>query len=127
MNDDGKLIVVSKENGEKDIVNKEKRKLSLNRIPFSLTCVLHKNYILADPTAEEETIFETLATVVLDTFDQLVSLYKPGGLVLAFTSSVQVRLYLPQKLCKEANHKSKQFRVNLLDGHKFNIGMLTNR
>ncbi|XP_024032401.1 exosome complex component RRP43-like [Morus notabilis] len=101
MNDDGKLIVVSEENGEKDIVNKEKRKLSLNRIPFSLTCVLHKNYILADPTAEEETIFETLVTVVLDTFDQLVYLYKPGGLVLAFTSSVQDCIALTRQRLKE--------------------------
>lgn len=92
MNDEGKMIVVSEENGEKDVVNKEKRKLHLNRIPFSLTCILHKKYILADPTAEEESIFETVVIVVLDTSDQLVSLYKPGGPALAFTSSVQVSL-----------------------------------
>ncbi|GMN54723.1 hypothetical protein TIFTF001_023852 [Ficus carica] len=101
MNDEGKLIVVSEENGEKDVVNKEKRKLRLNRIPFSLTCILHKKYILADPTAEEESIFETVVTVVLDTSDQLVSLYKPGGPALAFTSSVQDCIALTKQRLKE--------------------------
>ncbi|KAJ0042640.1 hypothetical protein Pint_17891 [Pistacia integerrima] len=78
------------ENLEKEAVNKERRKLTLSSIPFSLTCILHKNYILADPTAEEESIMDTLVTVVLDSSSQLVSLYKPGGPVLAYTSAVQV-------------------------------------
>lgn len=95
MNDDGKVSVVSEEHDEgRDAVNKEKRKLKLSRIPFSLTCIIHKNYILADPTAEEESIMETLVTVVLDSSDQLVSLYKPGGPALAHTSAVQVSLAL---------------------------------
>jgi exosome complex component RRP43 len=96
LNDDGKIVVVSEENGrklEEDSVNKEKRKLTLRSIPFSLTCILHKNYILADPTAEEESIMETLVTVVLDSASQLVSLYKPGGPVLAYTSAVQVSFH----------------------------------
>ena len=87
---------MSEENGgklEEDSVNKERRKLTLRSIPFSLTCILHKNYILADPTAEEESIMETLVTVVLDSASQLVSLYKPGGPVLAYTSAVQVSFH----------------------------------
>jgi len=104
LNDDGKIVVVSEENGgklEKDAVNKERMKLTLKSIPFSLTCVLHKNYILADPTAEEESIMETVVTVVLDSSNQLVSLYKPGGPVLAYTSAMQDCVALTRQRMKE--------------------------
>ncbi|KAF3956684.1 hypothetical protein CMV_018212 [Castanea mollissima] len=104
LNDDGKIIVVSEENGgklEKDAVNKERMKLTLKSIPFSLTCVLHKNCILADPTAEEESIMETVVTVVLDSSSQLVSLYKPGGPVLAYTSAIQDCVALTRQRMKE--------------------------
>ncbi|KAF5941192.1 hypothetical protein HYC85_022359 [Camellia sinensis] len=93
LNDDGRVVVVSEEDGGKlknKPVNKGKRKLKLSSIPSSLTCILHKNYILADPTAEEESIMETLVTVVLDSSFQLVFLYKPSGPVLAYTSAIQV-------------------------------------
>lgn len=96
MNDDGRVVIMSEEHQEgKDPVNKEKRKLTLSSIPFSLTSILHKKYILADPTAEEESIMETLVTVVLDSSGQLVSLYKPGGTVLAYTSAIQVSKFAP--------------------------------
>lgn len=104
LNDDGKIVVVSEENGgklEKDAVNKERMKLTLKSVPFSLTCVLHKNYILADPTAEEESIMETVVTVVLDSSNQLVSLYKPGGPVLAYTSAIQDCVALTRQRMKE--------------------------
>lgn len=94
LNDDGRIVLVSKENGasmkDNEPVNKEKIKLKLNSQLFSLTCVLHKNYILADPTSEEESIMETYLTVILDTNYQLVSLNKPGGPGLASTSAIQV-------------------------------------
>ncbi|CAL5351544.1 unnamed protein product [Camellia sinensis] len=96
LNDDGRVVVVSEEDVGKlknEPVNKGKWKLKLSSIPFSLTCILHKNYILADSTAEEESIMETLVTVVLDSFFQLVSLYKHGLSVLAYTSAIQV--YIP--------------------------------
>lgn len=113
LNDDGKIVVVSEEGEEgkleKEPVNKEKRKLTLRSLPFSLTCILHKNYILADPTAEEESIMETLVTVVLDSSSRLVSFYKPGGPVLAYTSAVQVCLFL--SIYFDANQK---FKGNLL-------------
>ncbi|XP_061364435.1 uncharacterized protein LOC133307890 [Gastrolobium bilobum] len=104
MNDDGKIVLMSEENGQKqaqESVNKEKRKLTLRSIPLSLTCVLHKNYILADPTAEEESIMETLVTIVLDTSGQLISLYKPGGPFLASTSGIQDCVALTRQRVKE--------------------------
>ncbi|KAK8589788.1 hypothetical protein V6N13_088607 [Hibiscus sabdariffa] len=102
LNDDGK-IVLSEEQGlsEREPVNKEKRKVNLGSIPFSLTCILHKNYILTDPTAEEESIMETSVTVVLDSSSQLVSLYKPGGAVLAYTSAIQDCIALTRQRVKE--------------------------
>lgn len=103
--DDGKIVMLpeeqKEENSEKEPVNKEKRKLTLGGIPFSLTCILHKNYILPDPTSEEESIMETLVTVVLDSSNQLVSLYKPGGAVLAYTSAVQDCIALTRQRVKE--------------------------
>ncbi|GMP84354.1 hypothetical protein CsSME_00037912 [Camellia sinensis var. sinensis] len=92
LNDDGRVVVVSEEDGGKlkyELVNKGKRKLKLSRVPFFLTCILHKNYILAYPTTEEESIMETLVTVVLDSSFHLVSLNKPGGPVLAYTLAIQ--------------------------------------
>lgn len=105
LNDDGKIVLVLEEDDgtklEEEPVNKEKRKLTLSSIPFSLTCILHKNYILADPTAEEESIMETLVTVVLDSSSRLVSFYKPGGPVLAQTSAVQDCVALTRQRVKE--------------------------
>ncbi|KAF6140738.1 hypothetical protein GIB67_035165 [Kingdonia uniflora] len=95
VNDDGRVVTMpGEQEGSGKIVNepfnKEKRKLTLSCIPFSLTCILHKKYILPDPTAEEEAIMETLVTVVLDSSSRLVSFYKPGGPILAYTSAIQV-------------------------------------
>ncbi|KAJ1402774.1 Ribosomal protein S5 domain 2-type fold [Sesbania bispinosa] len=103
MNDDGKIVLMSDEDGQKQAtepVNK-KRKLTLRGTPFSLTCILHKSYILADPTAEEESIMETHVTIVLDTSGQLISLYKPGGPVLAYTSAIQDCVALTRQRVKE--------------------------
>ncbi|KAI3881170.1 hypothetical protein MKX03_002344 [Papaver bracteatum] len=95
MNDEGKVIALSVGNkGNKTVhepLNKERRKLTLSCIPFSLTCILHKKFILADPNSEEESIMETLVTVVLDSSNRLISLFKPGGPFVASTSVVQVR------------------------------------
>ncbi|XP_022766668.1 exosome complex component RRP43 [Durio zibethinus] len=104
LNDDGKIVLLSEEQegmSDRESVNKEKRKVTLSSVPFSLTCILHKNYILADPTAEEESIMETLVTVVLDSSSQLVSLYKPGGPVLAYTSAIQDCIALTRQRAKE--------------------------
>uniref|UniRef100_M1C6U0 3'-5'-exoribonuclease/RNA binding protein n=1 Tax=Solanum tuberosum TaxID=4113 RepID=M1C6U0_SOLTU len=105
LNDDGRIVLVSEDTVrlklEKEPVNTEKRKLKLNSLPFSLTCILHKNYILADPTAEEESIMETIVTMVLDSSYQLVSLNKPGGPVLSHTSVIQDCIALARRRVKE--------------------------
>ncbi|XP_010553639.1 PREDICTED: exosome complex component RRP43 [Tarenaya hassleriana] len=112
LNNDGKIVTVTEEEEEeedaaampeKEVVNKEKRKLKLANIPFSLTCILHKNYILADPTAEEESIMDTLVTVVLDMSDQIVSIYKAGGTFLAYSSAIKGCVELARQRAKELN------------------------
>ncbi|XP_057547812.1 uncharacterized protein LOC130826242 [Amaranthus tricolor] len=105
LNDEGRVYIVSEEEEDgksrKELVNKERRKLTLSNIPFSLTCVLHKNYTLADPTAEEESIIETSVTVVLNAAGQLVSLYKPGGPVLASLAAIQECVALTRQRLEE--------------------------
>ncbi|CAL9060520.1 uncharacterized protein LOC135678163 [Musa acuminata AAA Group] len=104
LSDDGRVVAVSgdllEDESTPELVNKE-RKLLLHSIPFSLTCILHKKYILADPTAEEESIMETSITVVLDSSERLVSIYKPGGPVLAHTSTVKDCIVLTKHRMKE--------------------------
>ncbi|KAL8140098.1 hypothetical protein V2J09_006119 [Rumex salicifolius] len=105
LNDEGRVVVLAEDekdqkNGEEPL-NKVKRKLTLNNIPFSLTCILHKNYILADPTSEEESVMETMVTVVLNGSDQLVSLYKSGGSILLYTSTLQDCVALTKQRLKE--------------------------
>ncbi|GER57181.1 exosome complex component Rrp42 [Striga asiatica] len=99
LNDDGRVVLVSEDS--KGRANKEKRKLNLNAVPFALTCVLYKDYILADPTSEEESIMETCLTVVLDSSFQLVSFNKPGGPGLAHTSAIQDCISLTRQRVKE--------------------------
>ncbi|KFK40817.1 hypothetical protein AALP_AA2G045200 [Arabis alpina] len=112
LNDNGRIVAITGEKEEqennasitkKEAVNKEKRKLTLKNIPCSLTCILHKNYILADPTAEEESIMDTLVTVILDSSDQMVSFYKSGGNALAYSSSIKSCVELARKRVKELN------------------------
>lgn len=96
LNDEGRVVVSEETEGQKvdnEPVNKDERNLKLSSYPFSLTCILHKNYILADPTAEEESVMDTLLTVVLDSSCQLVSLYKPGGTFPAYNAAVQVSMF----------------------------------
>ncbi|KAL9232573.1 hypothetical protein vseg_007672 [Gypsophila vaccaria] len=104
LNEEGRVFIVSEDEAgksKKEPVNKEKRKLTLSSIPLSLTCVLHKNYILPDPTAEEESVIETSITVVLDSSGQLVSLYKPGGQILAFSQAIQDCVVLTRQRVKD--------------------------
>jgi exosome complex component RRP43 len=81
--DDGRVFTVGGNEGKTkfELVNREKRKLTLGDIPFSLTCALHKDSVLADPTSEEESMIETSVTVVVDSSDRLVSVQKLGGAV----------------------------------------------
>jgi exosome complex component RRP43 len=86
--DDGRVFTVGGNEGKTkfELVNREKRKLTLGDIPFSLTCALHKDSILVDPTSEEESIIETYVTVVVDSSDRIVSIQKLGGTVTSMTA-----------------------------------------
>ncbi|KAG0465094.1 hypothetical protein HPP92_019258 [Vanilla planifolia] len=104
LNDDGRVITFSEEMKGKptlEPVNKEKRRLTLASIPFSLTCILHDKYVVSDPTAEEESIMDTHVTVVLDTKGRLISLYKAGGTVLAYTSTFKECIALAKQRVEE--------------------------
>ncbi|KAI3911755.1 hypothetical protein MKX01_029516 [Papaver californicum] len=105
VSDEGRVIALSAGNKDKETMNeplnKEKWKLTLSCIPFSLACILHKKYILADPNSEEESIMETLVTVVLDSSNRLISLFKPGGPFLASTLVVQGCIALTKDRVKE--------------------------
>ncbi|XP_062182310.1 uncharacterized protein LOC133886613 [Phragmites australis] len=86
--DDGRVFTVGGNEGKTkfELVNREKRKLALGDIPFSLTCALHKDSILADPTSEEESVIETSVTVVVDSSDRLVLIQKLGGSVTSMAT-----------------------------------------
>lgn len=110
--DDGRVFTVGGNEGKSkyELVNREKRKLTLGDIPFPLTCALHKDSILADPTAEEESIIETSVTVVLDSSGRLVSIQKPGGGV---TSMATIKACIG--LAKERGQKLKEILTDSVE------------
>ncbi|EFJ52499.1 hypothetical protein VOLCADRAFT_86657 [Volvox carteri f. nagariensis] len=57
--------------------------VGMGRCPLGLTCCLYRNYILVDPTAEEERLAACSVSVVLDQHGRLQGVYKAGGKVLA--------------------------------------------
>ncbi|KAJ3671768.1 hypothetical protein LUZ60_007847 [Juncus effusus] len=82
VNDEGKVFTIptsQDRNPNLESVNNDKRKLSIQNTPFPLSFALHKSYILADPTAEEESVMETSVSIVLDGMGNLLSVFKPGG------------------------------------------------
>lgn len=99
----GRVVPLPNQNGddvqEDDIMEKKsegqivksRQRLERRAMPIALTCVKHKNHLLADPSAEEESILQTSLTVIMDSSDRLVSFYKPGGAVAATSATVKVR------------------------------------
>eukprot|EP00250_Pteridium_aquilinum_P009041 c18403_g1_i1 orf=496-1428(-) len=103
--DDGKVFPANtlspKTESAQSLKNVQGKRLKLGKIPMALTCAVHPNYVLPDPTAEEETILKTSVIVLTDFSGQLVSCYKPGGEVLASTSTVQNCISLARYRGKE--------------------------
>ena len=64
--------------------------LTLGNMPICLTCGLYKSYLLADPSAEEESLCESSVSVILDAELQLVNAYKPGGRQSMNVAKIQV-------------------------------------
>ena len=100
----GRVVPLTRQNGdggqEDDIIEKKsedqivksRQRLERRPVPIALTCVKHKNHLLADPSAEEESALQSSLTVVMDSSDRLVSFYKPGGSVTATSATVKVSL-----------------------------------
>lgn len=82
-------IIEKKSEGQ---IVKSRQCLERRPVPIAFTCVRHKNHLLADPSAEEESTLRTSLTVIMDSSDRLVSFYKPGGAVAATSATVKVRL-----------------------------------
>ncbi|CAO2147359.1 unnamed protein product [Urochloa humidicola] len=110
--DDGRVFTVGGNEGKNkfELVNRGKRKLTLGDIPFSLTCALHKDNILADPTSEEESIIETYVTVVVDSSDSIVSIQKLGG---AVTSMEAIKECV--SLAKERRQKLREILADSVE------------
>ncbi|KAG0600530.1 hypothetical protein M758_11G041500 [Ceratodon purpureus] len=87
---------ISEKKSEDQIVRSRQR-LERRPVPIGLTCVKHKNHLLADPSAEEESTLQTSLTVVMDSSDRLVSFYKPGGAVTATSATVKDCIDLAKK------------------------------
>lgn len=105
------MITVSEEKKGKAVtesLNKEIRKLTISNAPFSLTCILHDKYILADPTSEEESVMDTHVTVVLDSKGRLVSSYKAGGSVLLSRSTIKSCMELAKQRMEELGEILKE-------------------
>ena len=96
VSEDGKVFLpdTNKGEGAPKLTNVQGRKLKLGRIPVALTCAIHSKYILPDPTLEEESILNTTLTIISDFDGELISFYKPGGEILATTSTIQVCNFL---------------------------------
>ncbi|KAL3697451.1 hypothetical protein R1sor_011527 [Riccia sorocarpa] len=115
INDEGKVQIINfREDQDEPMVDAEKvsetkrkvvdkRRLKLGPAPVAVTCMLYKNHLLADPTAEEEAVLHTVVIVVLDSPDNLISLYKPGGSVLATTSTVMDCIAVARLRLKEVH------------------------
>jgi len=62
--------------------DKKGRALKISRYPLSLTHSIMDNYILCDPTAEEEGLQTGSVTILVDSKHQLMTVFKPGGATL---------------------------------------------
>eukprot|EP01119_Soliformovum_irregulare_P001660 TRINITY_DN11394_c0_g1_i1.p1 TRINITY_DN11394_c0_g1~~TRINITY_DN11394_c0_g1_i1.p1 ORF type:complete len:294 (+),score=79.62 TRINITY_DN11394_c0_g1_i1:3-884(+) len=106
---DVKLPVIEFGEDGEVFAGEEKFSLKLLHVPTSLTFGIIDDYILADPTSEEETLFNGTITVISNDKDQFCGLYKTGGTPLsqeslrecmdrAKTRGVHVRSLISKKL-----------------------------
>jgi len=89
-----------KENDEDRIV-KSKQRLQFRPAPIALTCMKHKKHLLADPSAEEESLLQSSITVATDSSERLISFFKPGGSVSATSATIQDCITLAKRRSKE--------------------------
>ena len=94
-------------------------RLSLRDVPVCLTCGLFKSYLLADPSAEEEKLSESVVSVIMNSELQVVSLYKPGGGRTMTLAKTQVNVYA----MRYHVHQWREMKSGLTIAH-FNIYFL---
>lgn len=78
-------VTVTKEGRVKKVEGKDgtATALTLQALPVCLTCGVYKGSILTDPTAEEESVLETIVTMVIDEKSNVLGVFKYGGQALA--------------------------------------------
>ena len=62
----GGATATGKGTQEKPLQLNAGRPVILERVPLSTTCVLYRDHVLVDPTAEEEALSGSAVTVVMD-------------------------------------------------------------
>jgi len=76
---DGVVYLCDESKVENDSIVSLGAKLRVNYIAIPVTLALIDQYLIADPTAEEEELMSTQCTIILNEKHDLISLYKPGG------------------------------------------------
>lgn len=104
MSEGGRVVPLNDKNGgtqqdmddmkenDKDRIVKSKQRLQFRPAPIALTCMKHKKHLLADPSAEEESLLQSSITVATDSSERLISFFKPGGSVSVTSATLQVCL-----------------------------------
>lgn len=80
-----RIPVVSYQNDDtmpRPVANAKSRTLQLLQCPASLTFAMLDEYVVADPTCEEEDLTNSQFTIVYNDKGKLLAVWKPGGVAL---------------------------------------------
>ncbi|KAL9653407.1 hypothetical protein ABK040_002043 [Willaertia magna] len=80
--------------------------LSLNNYPVSLTFGLLDDYVLVDPTSEEESLLSWLITIVYNEKKEICQIWKPGGSCIKFKSL---------RYCMELSKKRTERIISMIE------------
>uniref|UniRef100_A0A3Q2WSD1 Ribosomal RNA-processing protein 43 n=1 Tax=Haplochromis burtoni TaxID=8153 RepID=A0A3Q2WSD1_HAPBU len=77
-------VTINKETSAPEVNLEKRRELQIHKHLVSASfCIFDDSILIADPTAEEETLSTANLTVVTDEDDRLCSVHKPGGTSLS--------------------------------------------
>lgn len=77
--------------------------LKLNHYPIPLSFGLLDEYMIVDPTDEEESLLSTSFTIIYNNKGHLCNVYKPGGTILK------------DEILKKCMDKAKQRTIAIMD------------